>query len=176
MTFRSVLLTVVCAVVFLSGCGGTPSASPSPTPSAPVVKGFVFSWGVHQPKNVLDTVRGTFTKDMVLASPLTVPFRLDPAEAADVARRAAAIGFWSYPSHFVSHGSGPRFEPPAGFENSASLTVVTDQGSKTVEWSGGYYANDSRAEALRGLEEYITRLVVSKPEYKLLPPAEGGYL
>ncbi|MGE5229819.1 MAG: hypothetical protein ACM3MJ_08895 [Deltaproteobacteria bacterium] len=176
MTCRGILLTVLGAVVVLSGCGGAPSPSRSPAPGEPLVKGFVFSWGPHKPKNVLDTVHGTFTKDMVLASPLTVPFRLDSAEVADIARRVAAIDFWSYPAHYVSHGSGPRFEPPAGFENSASLTVVTHQGSKTVEWSGGYYADDGRAQALHELAAYITRLVVSSPQYERLPPAEGGYL
>jgi hypothetical protein len=176
MTCRSVLPILLIALVVLNGCGGQPTPSPSPTSGGPVVRGFVFSWGPHEPKNVLDTVRGTFTKDMVLASPLTVPFQLDHDEVTSVASALAAIDFWSYPSHFVSHGSGRRYEPPAGFENRASLSVITDRGAKTVEWAGGFYADDRRARALRDLEALIKGIIESKPEYKQLPPAEGGYL
>lgn len=178
MTCRGILLTLLVAIVVLSGCGGSGIVSPSPSPASrePVVKGFVFAWGVHAPKNVLDTLHGTFTKDMVLAKPLTVPFRLDAQDMASTTRELIAIDFWSYPSRYVSQGHGPRFEPPAGMECRHRLTVKTAEGSKTVSWSGGYYADDRRAQDLRDLATLIRRIVESKPEYEQLPPAKGGYL
>ena len=102
---------------------------------------------------MLDTTRGTFTKDMILASSITVPFRLSGDELARIFRRIVAIDFWSYPSRSVSHGDGQRFEPPAGMEYETRLTVITEQGSKTVRWSGGYYADDRRAQDLRDLAD-----------------------
>ena len=180
MVLRALVLVLLAASVLPAACGGSsassPSRSPSPRSGEPVVMGFVFSWGLHRPKNVLDTIQGTFTKDMVLASPLTVPFTLDSHDIASIAGRLVAIDFWSYPSRYDSQGDGPRFEPPAGMQNTAVLTVVTDRGSKTVAWSGGYYASDSRARALRELAGSIIRLIESQPDYKRLPQPEGGYL
>jgi hypothetical protein len=176
MTCRGMVLTLLVAMVVLSGCGGSGIVSPSPASREPVVNGFVFAWGVHAPKNVLDTQHGTFTKDMVLARPLTVPFRLDAQDMASINRKLIAIDFWSYPSRYVSQGQGSRFEPPAGMEYRNRLTVRTAEGSKTVSWSGGYYADDRRAQDLRDLATLIQRIVESKPEYRHLPPAEGGYL
>lgn len=176
MTCRSIVLAAVVCLGLLAGCGRAEVPSPPPAPRAPVVQGIVFAYGVHRPKNVLDTTRGTFTKDMVLAPPLTVPFRLDSGELADIGRRLVAIDFWSYPSRYVSIGRGRRFEPPAGMEYRTRLTVISDRGTKTVRWSDGYYADDLRAGDLRDLAASIVRLVESKPEYERLPPAEGGYL
>jgi hypothetical protein len=177
MTGRSIALVLLAALVSLTGCGaGAPPPSSSPASPEPIVKGFVFAYGPQRPKNVLDTTRGTFTKDMVLAPSVTVPFRLSGEELARIYEKIVAIDFWSYPSRYVSHGNGQRFEPPAGFRFGTRLTVITEQGGKTVSWSGGYYADDRRAQDLRDLATLITRIIESKPEYKRLPPAEGGYV
>ena len=179
MTGRSIVLVFVAALLAIpAGCGGAGAPAPSSPPASPerVVTGFVFAYGPHKPRNVLDTTRGTFTKDMILASSITVPFRLSGDELARIFRRIVAIDFWSYPSRSVSHGDGQRFEPPAGMEYETRLTVITEQGSKTVRWSGGYYADDRRAQDLRDLATLIQRIIESRPEYKQLPPAEGGYL
>ncbi len=174
MTFRRILLTLLVAIVVLSGCGGSGTVSPSPASREPVVKGLVFAWGVHAPKNVLVTQHGTFTKDVVLAKPLTVPFRLDAQDMASINRKLIAIDFWSYPSRYVSQGQGPRAEPPAGMEYRNRLTVMTAEGSKTVSWSGGYFADDRRAQDLRDLAMLIQRIVESKPQYKQLPRRRAG--
>lgn len=178
MTGRVIALVTVAALLILAGCGGAGVPAPSSPPASPesVVTGFVFAYGPHQPRNVLDTPRGTFTKDMILASSITVPFSLSDGEPARIFRRIVAIDFWSYPSRYVSRGDGRWFEPPAGMQYETRLTVVTEQGSKTVRWSGGFYADDRRAQDLRDLAALIRRIIESRAEYKRLPPAEGGYL
>jgi hypothetical protein len=177
VTGRVIVLVVVVALLMLSGCGGAGAPAPSP-PASPdrVVRGFVFAYGPHTPKNVLDTAHGTFTRDMILASSITVPFRLSADDLERISRRIVAIDFWSYPSRYVSHGDGQRFETPAGMQYATRLTVITEQGSKTVRWSGGYHADDPRAQDLRDLAALIRRIIASRPEYGRLPPTEGGYL
>jgi hypothetical protein len=178
MTGRSIALVLLAALLSLAGCGdeGAPATPPPPASPEPIVKGLIFAYGPHKPKNVLDTTHGTFTKDLVLAPSITVPFRLSGDELARISRKILAIDFWSYQSRYVSLGHGQRFEPPAGMRFRTRLTVITQQGSKTVRCSGGFYADDHRAQDLRDLASLITRIIESNPEYKELPPAEGGYV
>ena len=53
------VVTVVVTALALVACGGDQTPTSSPSASQPVVTGFVYAWGVHQPKNVLDSMAPT---------------------------------------------------------------------------------------------------------------------
>lgn len=163
----------------LSGCAGSSrdDKSASPSASRPVIRSLVFAFGPAGAKNVLDTGRGTFTKDMLLGSPLTVPFRLTDDEMARIARKMEEIDFFSYPSAFEPETpSGNHPFPPVGMEPTYRFEVRTDSGTKAVEWTVEWLPSGGRARDLLDLATLIRTIITSKPEYKALPEPEGGYV
>lgn len=82
----------------------------------------IFKYGVKgpdaEPKNVLNTVKGTFTKDMVLDPPITVKLRLTDEERDIIYGKMVEIGFFQYPAKF-------RVHVPLG----ASICIVTPYSS-----------------------------------------------
>ena len=86
----------------LAACGGPGSDAPSsqPRPSGLALTGLVFAYGVGA-RNVLDTTRGTFTKDMISASPITISLELSAGDMARISEKMDEIGFFSYPSAFT---------------------------------------------------------------------------
>jgi len=175
MRGRSLALGATVMLLALAACASrradVPSTSPRPTGLA--LTGLVFAYGVGA-RNVLDTTRGTFTKDMVTASPITIPLQFSAGDMASISKKMDEIGFFSYPSAFA----------PAVAENGGEMTPFatyrfaarTDGGTKVVVWADKFVTDDERALRLRSLARLIERRIVATPEYKRLPGAEGGYL
>ena len=175
MGARRLSLGVVVMVFALAACGPPPTDAPSTSarPTAPAVGGLVFSYGVGA-KNVLDTTRGRFTKDMILASPITVPMELSAGEMARIFAKLHEIGFFSYPAVFSvpSAERGGQMTPFASYR----LAVKTDTGAKVVTWDDRFGSDNERALRLRGLARLIESIIVAKPDYRRLPEPQGGYL
>jgi len=151
--------------------GGAPSTSAQPSGRA--LTGLVFAYGVGA-RNVLDTTRGTFTKDMIMASPITIPMELGAGDMARISAKMDEIGFFSYPTVFgvtVADGGG-EITPFATYRFAAQ----TSSGAKVVEWADKVPSDDERARALRSLARLIEGIIVAQPEYGKLPEAQGGYL
>lgn len=157
-----------------AGCSGatTDDSPPSPAPE-PGLEKLVFSYGIGA-RNVLDTQRGTFTKDMVLASPITVELRLTDDELRRVARRLAAIDFSSYPRVYEAREDlgGGVVTPYMTYR----FVATTAAGTKAVTWHDTTFNSDERAADLRGLARLIVGMIESKAEYQALPEPEGAYL
>ena len=180
---RSYALCALLVVVGITGCSypgaggptetarGAPAAATTST-AAPQVTALVFAYGVGA-KNVLDTTSGTFTKDMILASPITVPMKLTEREMARIARKIDAIDFFSYPATYTTPEDGGGWMEP---HQSYRFSVTTAEGTKTVTWEDAVFNDDERAADLRGLARLIERIIHARPEYKALPEPEGGYL
>ena len=161
------------------GAASTATASPrttaptSPEATAPTqVTALVFAYGVGA-KNVLDTTSGTFTKDMILASPITVPLELTEREMSRIARKIEQIDFFSYPARYTTPEDGGGWMEP---HQSYRFSVTTADDTKTVTWEDAVFNDDERAADLRGLARLIERIIHARPEYKALPEPEGGYL
>jgi hypothetical protein len=170
---RWVVVVAVAAVTALGACGRASEPPAEPSPSPPLVTGLVFAFGPGA-RNVLDTGRGTFTKDMILASPLTVPLHLSDADMARITRKLEGIDFWSYPTVYRT-----RAKVGAGWVTpypTYRFEVTTAAGTKTVSWADEVSSDDRRAQRLRELAALIQDIVTDTPEYKAMPAAEGGYL
>jgi hypothetical protein len=136
------------------------------------VEGFVFASGVDG-KNILDTTKGTFTADMVMDPPVTVPMRLTKAEMAEIVAKMRAIDFFSYPTVFVPQDITGAGSPHGSF----MLRVITDQGDKVVRWADDSVSTtDPRADRLRALDALIWHIIARKPAFKRLPKPKGGYI
>ena len=59
----------------------------------------LFKYGVGA-KNVLDTFDNTYTKDMVIGSPITIRLYLSDEEIEQIRQKMFEIGFFSYPESF----------------------------------------------------------------------------
>jgi hypothetical protein len=177
---RLCLLTIAAVLALLTGPGcsadGETRTSPSPTASL-ALKGLVFAYGIGA-RNVLDTRNGTFTKDMILASPMTVPLQLTPGEMARVAQELERIDFFSYPREYETpvDPSQESREAPAGLHHSYRFAVTTERGTKVVVWQDKILNDDERAAGLRALAHLIEDMIIAKPEYLRLPPPQGGYV
>ena len=174
MWVRSLVIgSVVAIVLTLAACGRGSEPPAGRSPSPPLVTGLVFAFGPGA-KNVLDTDSGTFTKDMILASPLTVPLRLSDADMARITRKLEDIDFWSYPPVYRTEETdgGGWMSPSSTYR----FEVTTAAGTKTVTWTDEVSNDDPRARRLRELAQLIQGIVTGTPEYQAMPEAEGGYL
>jgi hypothetical protein len=174
MWARSLIVCSVAAIVVtLAACGRGSEPPAGHSPSPPLVTGLVFAFGPGA-RNVLDTGSGTFTKDMILASPLTVPLRLSDADMARITRKLEDIDFWSYPPVYRTEATvGSGWMSPS---SSYRFEVTTAAGTKTVTWTDEVSSDDPRALRLRELALLVQGIVTGTPEYKAMPEAEGGYL
>ena len=157
---------------FGAGAAGLPEEMPDDF-------GFVAEWGVAR-MNSLDTFEGTFTKDLVTGSPRTATTKLvltsDEKQALYQALRM--LEPWSYPS---------RFEPPyadvtaPGTEQMVTpalkyhLHLSVARMEKDIWWTDDNLSTVAGAVALRAWFRQVMVLVESRPEYKAMPEARGGY-
>ena len=160
------------------GCSGSGERDASPSPAASLtLKSLVFAYGIGA-RNLLDTRNGTFTKDMILGSPLTVSLQLTPGEMARIAQELERIDFFSCPREYETpvDPSQESREAPAGLHHSYRFAVTTERGTKVVVWQDKILNDDERAAGLRALAHLIEDMITAKPEYLRLAPPEGGYV
>ena len=119
-------------------------------------------------------MRGTFTADMVVASPITVPMVLGAGEMARISRKMDEIGFFSYPAVLTVPRAerGGQMTPFASYR----LAIKTEAGTKVVAWDDAFGSDDERALGLQGLARLIESIIVARPDYRRLPEPQGGYL
>ena len=133
----------------------------------------LFRYGISA-RNELNTFDGTFTKDLILDSTRTTSFVLSETELDSIAEDLSAADIFSYPDTFVVQtGDTAVFITP---HQTYILKIRQGNTWKEVYWEDSLIAPDPRAGRLRQTFNAIRALVESKPEYKKLPPARGGYL
>lgn len=155
-----------------------------PAPKSPSIdSGFsiVFGYGViTEHLNVIDTIKGTFTKDMVLPPHITVDMKLTDAELGQIEKKLDAMGFWnadlfppvfSVPNTSTTMGCGHAPSSPI------SIQAIRNGIVKTLTWADTDSAcfMTQPAQDLRALEKMIRNMIEAKPEYQKLPRGRGGY-
>ncbi|MHB1125728.1 MAG: hypothetical protein ACYC2T_02045 [Bacillota bacterium] len=130
---------------------------------------FVLKYGVGA-KNVLDTSKDTFTKDLVTAGTATTKLRLTPGERLTIYEQMRDIDILSYPE-VIKPLKGITVTPNVSY----SLTISFGNIKKSIYWDSMSELNGQRSDELRNLISNIMTLIESKKEYKKLPPARGGY-
>jgi hypothetical protein len=125
-------------------------------------------------RNELNTFNDTFTKDLFLDGTATIKLVLSQADFDSIESRMLSIDIFSYPDTFIAqHSDTVGFLIPY---QTYVLKVKVDSRWKDLFWEDSIISSDPRGTELREAIEFIRRLVASKPEYKQLPPARGGYL
>ena len=132
--------------------------------------------GCGKNKDVLNTITGEYTKDMVRDAPITFPLKLSTKELDSIVAKAKEIDFESYPKeHIVNKKEARRLMIPC---STFSLTMFLNGKTKTVNWDD-CAVEESRIDDVKKLEELIiliSKMVQNTPEYKASPRPNGGYL
>ena len=130
----------------------------------------VFKYGVGA-KNELNTFRGTYTKDMVIDPSITIRLTLSKQELSQIYQKMVEIEFFSLPESFPDR---PNYHVTPSTDY--YLKVENASRTKEVGWNTNSQLDSNVEEGLYELVELIRSFVEQKPQYRLLPPARGGYL
>ncbi len=161
------LLFLVLFCLFLSSCKDS-SVEPA-TQFAQIYLKYDF-------ENELNTFDNTFQKDLIMDGVIKIEFFLTAEEQNQILEKAYSINYFSLPDTFKYipvNGITLITNPNPGEQ---VLRIKFQQKDKKIIWT--YPLNEDNVEAndLMKLKDFIISIIESKPEYKKLPPAKGGYL
>lgn len=131
--------------------------------------GFILRYGVGA-KNELNTLKGTFTKDLISAGTSTGKLELSKDELQRIFDHMYAMKIADYPEQY-QEASQMHVTPYITYD----LTINYKGNSKHILWKDDSYSKSRQAAQLRGLFNQIITMIESKPEYKKMPPPVGGY-
>ncbi|OGU75358.1 MAG: hypothetical protein A2V93_09840 [Ignavibacteria bacterium RBG_16_34_14] len=127
-------------------------------------------------RNELNTFDNTYQKDLILDGVIIVPFWLTAEEQNKIIKKANDVNFFSMPDTF-NYSSDDSIaiviDPNPGEQ---VLRIKFNGKDKTTIWIFYISQNDPQLNALIELRKNIISITESKPEYKRLPPANGGNL
>jgi hypothetical protein len=148
------------------------SCSHSTTPSETIDFNLVFNYGVTG-GNILNTLKNTYTKDLICAGDTTVSFTLSVNDKKQILGKMNGINFFAYPDTFIVHtGDTVSVVTPCSTYN---FIVSYNSLNKRLYWVDEIMNPDTQATKLRELINLIETIIQSNPEYSKLPPASGGY-
>ena len=142
--------------------------------------GFVAAYGVMG-RNVIDAFQGTFTKDLGLTKErVTTSLSLPPQALKTLYHDLVLMqGQWQV---FTT-----AFSPDPDPANTGTTTYTSTYYTYRLEWQAAGFrslpivwddsalSTDSKAVALRGWFKDLQQMIEATPEWKALPPMEGGY-
>jgi hypothetical protein len=126
--------------------------------------------------NEMNTLTGTYTKDMISAGTVKVNIFLSSGELNHIFSKMLEIEFYNYPSTFsinLPQGTTTTIVTP-----SEKYYFSVTNGSETQElyWDDKIRNEDIQANKLRSLILLIKNIIAAKDAYRALPPASGGYV
>ncbi|WP_133305044.1 hypothetical protein [Paenibacillus pinisoli] len=158
------MMKILAALLLLSLLSCSP-AEPKQS-EQPASFDFVFSYGVMN-KNVLDTVQGTYTKDLVTAGTATTNLSLTDEEMKQVYELMNEIGLWNYPNEI----EGMNVIPASGYH----FQILVDGKEQNIHWNGEFNENQTH-RGFKRLTSMIIEMVRNKEANQALPESEGYYL
>lgn len=168
--FRKTFILILAVFVFmLTGCSDNETQNNLMPEEKPSDFYFVLNYGVV-PTNQIDTLKGTFTKDMVTIAPVTTTLILSDEEINEIYTQMRKINILSYPNNFKPESN--MFVTP--FET-YSIKIFFNGIEKSIYWEDENLSKSKKAVELRNLFKRIEEIIYAKDEYKNLPRAQGGY-
>lgn len=125
-------------------------------------------------RNELNTFNNTYQKDLVLDGVIKIDFWLSTDEQNQILEKANQYNFFSLPDSILADAPVQITPNPGQF-----LRIKTDAEDHSILWNIilEEFQSEQYVDFLKvvQLAEFIRSIVESKPEYKKLPPANGGY-
>ena len=196
---RSTLFVLFSALLFINQCGmmskgDLPSARQSPlyfsdriaspivptvdllpTPLAPAADfAFRFTYGACN-RDILDTFAGTYTKDMIVTSPITIPLTLTTDEQRRIYTKMHDIDIFGYPSTYHIDISQVKQVTQVIPATSYKFTIQNAGKSHVVQWVDDIVKPTApAADRLRELANLIINIIDQHPEVQQLPIPGAG--
>jgi hypothetical protein len=164
---RRTILLFCAGIINLFMLGACSKLSDNPTD--PQFVQIQFQYGF---KNELNTFDGTYQKDLVLDGTIKVPFWLTTSEQNRIVEKVLAVNFFAFPDTFHKE-QGVNIIPDSSPD---FLRLKYENQEKSVVCFFPLDTSNPYAQSLRELTDLIRTIIETKPEYKKLPPARGGYL
>ena len=122
-------------------------------------------------KDELNTFKNYYQKDLVLDGVVRVYFRLTKDEQNKILAKAYETNFFSMPDTLLNKAPVEITPNPTQY-----LRIRYGNQENAVVWNYILYEYQSdQYKRLCELTDYLTDIIESKPEYKILPPRQGGY-
>ncbi len=170
LALLAILLSGMIGVVTYTQ-GRQKTQSPDAEQSISISFNLIFKYGVGA-RNELNTFDGTFTKDMIVDDPITIPLELTSAELEGVRQKIDELNLFKEQEAY----QGDTFtlvHPCSNYD----LYVESGGVQKRLMWDCEKpVSNSSENAALDTFTAYIRSIVESKEAYKKLPEPQGGYL
>ena len=167
-------LPILCAVMLLgAGCTSTVRVEPTDEPAVEPITSelfefeFDFKYGVGA-RNEIDTLQGTFKKDMIADPSVTISLEFTEEEMSAIQQKIAELEIFEpvkTPAPEVT-----TFATPC-----TSYDLVVERGDvrNQLEWDCDDKGSNAKLDALL---DFIWPMLESKEEFRNLPEARGGYL
>ena len=168
-SFRVIMLSFILGIAVLYSAYWTPCFDSE--------FNLVFRYGHYkaEAKNELNTFRGSFTRDMVMGSPITVKLCLTREDLDRIYLKMVEIDFFSYPDVFQIPLSGD-IKGGASHWDTYYLMVQNGTKVKTVRWDNRYFISVNEEHGnLMELASLIWEIIEAKPEYQRMPEPRAGY-
>jgi len=120
-------------------------------------------------KNVIDSYKGTVTKDLISNGSATTNIVFTRVELREIYDKMRAIDIMK-PKEMPKEGGCNQI--PSG-EDRWEITI--NGNTKTFSWTDRYCELTEDANQLLELRNFIQHMIESKDAYKALPEAVGGY-
>lgn len=159
---------MLCIVILTVGCTSSSTENKLPK-SKPDDFNFILNYGITA-KNQLNTVDGTYTKDMIGEGTLTTNLKLSEEEMNDIYKTMRNIDILSYPGIFTPESNTGQTPFPTYW-----IRIFYEGKEKRIYWEDEKDSKTKEAVKLRELYKKIHEIVVEKEEYKKLPKPKGGY-
>lgn len=166
---KLLIITFTVFVFVLTSCNIFSKPTFSLPDTMPKDFGFVLDYGVLE-KNQLDTIKGTYTKDLILAPQVTTDLVLSDTKMAEIYQMMKDIDILSYPETYTVN-SDVHMTPYQSY----SITITYDGKTKSIHWDDESGSDETKALKLRELFARIHEIVSETAQYKQLPEAQGGY-
>ena len=122
-------------------------------------------------KDELNTYDNYLVKDLVLDGLKKVKFWLTEEEQQKIENKINETNFYSLPDTIIDNSPveiSPNFQQ--------YLRIKINDQEKEITWK--YITPEYQTENYKSIEKlsnYLIQIIESKPEYKALPPRNGGY-
>lgn len=119
----------------------------------------------------VNTFEEYLRKDLVQAGTIDTAFTFTPAQKNAILAEANEIGFFDLPEEIESTVDFEQ-DPSPGEQ---MLRIKYEDWDHTVTWDSPVGKSENE-QKIKQLSYFIINIILETPEYKALPPAEGGYL
>jgi hypothetical protein len=166
---RTIAACLLLIIVLTAGCGSANTENQLPK-SKPKDFNFVLNYGVNA-INELNTVKGTYTKDLVGDGTITTGLKLSEKEMKNIYKEMRDIDILNYPAMFAPESKSYQTPFPTYL-----IKIYYNGSEKRIYWVDDKDSKTKEAVRLRELFQKIHEIVIDKDEYKKLPPIKGGYV